>query len=998
MATFRTRARALDMLGRQQIAGIPTAISELFKNAHDAYATKVEVDFYRADYLFVLRDDGFGMTQDDFESRWLTLATESKVANKSGTLPPAVPDGFETRPIMGEKGIGRLSIGVIGPQVLVLTRAVRNGKPMPLVAAYINWKIFEIPGVNLDDIEIPLQTFPDDTFPDKDDIQNLLNRFSTNLTKLSSIAPKEIIADISEDIDSFNLDPLEIDAYLQHLSLKGDGHGTHFYIRPTYETLLGDLNESPANESLPPLVKVLIGFTNTMTPGHTKPRITTAFRDHPVIISTPDDVIAEQEFWTPDEFSQADHHFQGRFDENGQFRGAVTVYGKAPVEQIVPWLPAKGRPTDCGPFTINFAYIQGDPKETNLPPEIWARMSAKGNRIGGLYIYRDGIRILPYGNNDYDWLNIERNRSKKANYYFFSYRRMFGVVEISNKENFNLNEKAGREGFRENKAYRQFREILMNYLVQTAADFFRPGGIYSETYEEIKGELERAALARNRREGLVREKIKLLNNNLDDFFSKVDEDSPEKSVESILTEVTHRLTLASASSDPEQAAVVFLETEARARRLISNLKLEYRIAKPRGMGLSKELSRKWLQYQRESSRLEKSIFEPAIMRVDELVGDLARQSRLSIDRRRRIERTLQDLSLQATRTAREEGKQTDETVDEVKDKVIRLTRDTIREVRDTTTQVLSRFAGTDFSEMDELSLVDERSKLEEEITNVGEKSREVLESIREQLKAINLMPGSDGRLVGSVDETEDLEQRLLVLEEKQFEDLELMQLGSALQIVNHEFKSAIITIRRTLKRMKAWADVNQDLDSLYTTLRNAFDHLDGYLTLFTPLQRRLYRSKVEIPGQNIGDFIERLFADRFERHGIVLQQDVKFRRHKVFGYPSTFFPVFVNLIDNAIFWLNNSDSSINQKKLILLDADKNGFVVSDNGPGIPYREMEQVFLPGHTNKPGGQGLGLYISRQILREQGFDLVLDEPTSEKGATFHIIPIEDKDQESQ
>ena len=50
------------MLGRQQIAGIPTAISELFKNAHDAYAENVEVDYYRREGLFVLRDDGRGMT------------------------------------------------------------------------------------------------------------------------------------------------------------------------------------------------------------------------------------------------------------------------------------------------------------------------------------------------------------------------------------------------------------------------------------------------------------------------------------------------------------------------------------------------------------------------------------------------------------------------------------------------------------------------------------------------------------------------------------------------------------------------------------------------------------------------------------------------------------------------------------------------------------------------------------------------------------------------
>ena len=66
------------MLGRQQIAGVPTAISELFKNAHDAYAERVEVDYYRKIGLFVLRDDGDGMTRDQFTERWLTIATENQ--------------------------------------------------------------------------------------------------------------------------------------------------------------------------------------------------------------------------------------------------------------------------------------------------------------------------------------------------------------------------------------------------------------------------------------------------------------------------------------------------------------------------------------------------------------------------------------------------------------------------------------------------------------------------------------------------------------------------------------------------------------------------------------------------------------------------------------------------------------------------------------------------------------------------------------------------------
>ena len=78
MAKFKTRARTVDMLGRQQIANVSTAISELFKNAHDAYADHAEVDYFKTDNLLVIRDNGVGMTPDEFENRWLVLGTESK--------------------------------------------------------------------------------------------------------------------------------------------------------------------------------------------------------------------------------------------------------------------------------------------------------------------------------------------------------------------------------------------------------------------------------------------------------------------------------------------------------------------------------------------------------------------------------------------------------------------------------------------------------------------------------------------------------------------------------------------------------------------------------------------------------------------------------------------------------------------------------------------------------------------------------------------------------
>jgi len=179
MAKFKTRARTIDMLGRQQIAGIPTAISELFKNAHDAYADYVEIDFFRSDRLFVLRDDGMGMTREEFENRWLTIGTESKLNSK--TMPLPEPDASKIqRTMLGEKGIGRLSIAIIGPQVLVLTRAKRDSGFHNLVAAFLNWGIFEVPGIKIEDIEIPIKEFSKGNLPSAKDIREMVDEFSKN--------------------------------------------------------------------------------------------------------------------------------------------------------------------------------------------------------------------------------------------------------------------------------------------------------------------------------------------------------------------------------------------------------------------------------------------------------------------------------------------------------------------------------------------------------------------------------------------------------------------------------------------------------------------------------------------------------------------------------------------------------------------------------------------------------------------------------------------------
>src|ERR1700754_2031392 len=226
MAKFRVRARTVDMLGRQQIAGIPTAISELFKNAHDAYARNVDVDYFRRENLFLLRDDGLGMTKEDFELRWLTLGTESKIGSVAIKPPPKDPDQ-PSRPTLGEKGIGRLAVAIIGPQVLILSRARRERLPLDkIVAAYIHWGLFELPGINLDD----------------GDVQKLVQESLANLDKISDALDRKVVKELRAEIASFKVNPAEWAQALGAPALTGNGSGTHFYIQPADSIINDDID------------------------------------------------------------------------------------------------------------------------------------------------------------------------------------------------------------------------------------------------------------------------------------------------------------------------------------------------------------------------------------------------------------------------------------------------------------------------------------------------------------------------------------------------------------------------------------------------------------------------------------------------------------------------------------------------------------------------------------------------------------------------------------
>lgn len=980
--SFKTRARAVDMLGRQQIAGIPTAISELFKNAHDAYADTVEADFFRYQRLFVVRDDGIGMTYDEFVNNWLTLATDVKSGGPDQVKPMWVPHGKEPRTILGEKGIGRLAIASIGPQVLVLTRSARTGGESELVAAFINWGLFGLPGIDIDEIKVPVRTFPPDALPTKHDLDGMIRLVRESLENFESRTDPGMLLGIREQLDQF--DPSERHwTHQDERTLSGEGHGTQFFIQPTDDAL--ELDIDSGGDTASPLLKMLIGFANTMTPGFEEPVIRTAFRDH----KTPDlveDLIDEQQFFTPEEFEAADHHLLGQFDEFGQFQGTVKVYGQEPVHHVLPWRGAQGRRTECGPFRLNVAVVQGEQRNSRLPRDEWALIVSKMNRIGGLYIYKDGIRILPYGDTDYDFLDIEKNRTKSAGYYYFSFRRMFGTIDIDQSRNSNLVEKAGREGFRQNRAYRQFRDILMNFFVQIAADFFRPGGVHVELFEEQRAELERLELIKRRRERLVSVRRKELQEDLEDFFLKLDEGAPQRRVAEILQALKDGIRRIDEISDPDHQSSEMLAAEVRARREVRKVKEEHRIARPRGVGLSRGARQSWDAYRGEVLKLEEHCFVPAEIEIDEIVRSHAHKINLLVDQRRRLEAAVTENVRDVRNRTRREFTETRQEGKGVSERVVQLTRQVMADVDGTIRQVMSDIARLELAGKDEAELAKLRAGFEHTLDQATGEALGVLSNAKEQLKAISWESVSNGSIVTQLDVLEATESELLDARERADLDLEMTQLGAAIEVINHEFDASIRSVRSSLRRLKSWADLNPSLRELHDDIRTSFEHLDGYLTLFTPLQRRLYRQEVEIRGSAIVKFLTDLFRERLRRHEVHLDSTSRFDRHTFTGYPSTFYPVFVNLIDNSLFWLSDQP----QPRRVLLDLVDGSMVVSDSGPGIPQRDWQSIFELGFTRKPSGRGLGLYISREVLRRVGYSIDVQANGPLDGACLGIRPL--------
>jgi signal transduction histidine kinase len=818
--------------------------------------------------------------------------------------------------------------------------------------------------------------------PDGNTVASLVKQsasFFKKLQKTHSVA-KELREEIDTVLANFLVSPADYCDEFPPLTLADHKEGTHFYIKPVNSVLkamMASKDKDKDQSELHDLYKQLLGFRPTFLKIK-QPDITPHFFIHYQDSFIANDYIAEQEFFSQKDYADMDHHFEGDFDEYGLFRGMVKIYGQDH-EYEAPWREGAGKKTECGPFSVRIGFLQGKERETNLAPERFALLRKKMDLIGGLYIYKAGIRVLPYGDNDFDFLKLEVDRSKSASYYLFSLRRFIGAVLLDPQRNAALQEKAGREGFTKNQAYFDFVSVLRGFLNSLLTEFLRGNSnqLKSDIYQKTKERVRRDHDIRKAEEERVKAEQGKFRKRIDHLFRELRSSKIARRLKELKEAVLKAVDASSLFDTGTFQTITGLRNEVL--ETVREIEGSLRIDNPQA-ALGAELS---LQYEAYLEAFEKKKQEIASA-AEELLKILDNYL----------------VKINEAQAPEENFRKSIKTYEEEIRTIIARHKRNLEEALSA-----AHRGNTDWEQyftekyLHKLQLINESVKhpvsdsaaipkalrsIEELIADAHEDLDAFYKNIVSDITGI---AGMDPRKPETYSSSEALIARteeLLELSDRLEDETELFQLGTAVSVIHHEFGMMVDDMRSGIRELKPWADLNEKLKPLYKTLKNSFEHLENYMTLFTPLSKRTRRNAADISGNEIFKYIKSVFSERLEAESVEFTQTEGFKRAVLHTYVSLIFPVFINITDNALFWLKNKRDD-RKIRFHLIDED---MCISDNGPGIKPQYRSLVFERGYTLKPGGRGLGLYISKQALKGEGFDIEVIESCFGQGAGFRIF----------
>lgn len=143
---FKISSALKNIIGRDLITDDFIAVFELVKNSYDAHATRVDVifeDIFSSNGKIIIKDNGKGMSYQDLLDKWLFVAYSAKNEGKEEDSYENYRDKIKVkRAYAGAKGIGRFSCDRLGSELYLETlKDQTDAKPEVLIT---DWNKFEL--------------------------------------------------------------------------------------------------------------------------------------------------------------------------------------------------------------------------------------------------------------------------------------------------------------------------------------------------------------------------------------------------------------------------------------------------------------------------------------------------------------------------------------------------------------------------------------------------------------------------------------------------------------------------------------------------------------------------------------------------------------------------------------------------------------------------------------------------------------------------------------
>lgn len=449
---IRPYARLITMLGDQLIKNEIIALVELIKNSYDADASWVKVSFvdFNEDFSInpsskiVIEDDGCGMDEKILEKHWLNPATPDKLKRKSEKT---LTD--KGRIMQGEKGIGRFAIFKLGKDIKIISRRQKQTDKN-----------------SQSDKEIIQNKFIDEG----EDVENYL---SYNFSNYDDNFLSENGEEKELFLDDLNI-VLETEQSPKVIIEKKILLGTSEIVRKPYGTRI-EISDLKSNWTAAKIEKVQREI-GKMQPIFAKDD----FSDFHVWIYQDENIHISQERYKEKlaiclENKSVFKVKNGKFDSSTNEikfelndRTIELSFNDSDITGLrlfQKYFKDASYITECGDFRFEF-YIfdlkisSENPSKYMLDKE--EKDIIKEHRI---YLYRDNIRVMPYGDPDDDWLRIDMARGTISAAEFLSNDQVVGCVYITQEGNPKLKDKTNREGLiEEGKALEDFINVLQLIL------------------------------------------------------------------------------------------------------------------------------------------------------------------------------------------------------------------------------------------------------------------------------------------------------------------------------------------------------------------------------------------------------------------------------------------------------------------------------------------------------------------------------------------------------